>query len=98
MDEFIKEVAPFRLCLIGILIYAHDRDDQRLIDAIESTFAREPDFCATDGRSAQLSMRLLLEEMSGPERMWWQKAAAVAKASPPNRAVFLRLAAIRLGR
>lgn len=98
MDEFIKEVAPFRLCLIGILAYAHDRDDQRLIVAIESVFARKSDVCAADSPSGPLSMRLLTGKMNGPERIWWQKATTVAKASPPDRAVLLRLAAIRLGR
>jgi hypothetical protein len=96
-DEALRAAPPIRICLMGLLVFAFERGDRALADAIDTMMDEPP---APLGRDNPFDRRLadaLAQEVDEIELIWWRKAQQLARGCGRARAIYHQLARLRVG-
>jgi hypothetical protein len=92
----LRSAQPIRVCLMGLLIFAIAHRDHELVSVINCIMGDMPDDPVCD---APLDLRLsdaLRRAVAEDELMWWLQSEELALTCQSHRAVYHRLAELRL--
>jgi hypothetical protein len=92
----LRNAEPIRVCVTGMRIYAVTRGDDALVDAIESIMEGAFDPIR---QSAPIDASLadqLRTQVAEDELIWWLQTERLAHCCAKARAIYNRLAGLRL--